>query len=302
VRHLPVEVAAPAAGAAESAFVAPLFLNKSESHVRVEVHARGKSVAQARERVADEKLTVSCEKPLTQQRLHILVIGPQVAESGRATLAREVIGAVGGEFPADRPGFDRGPFKHKAFTQATLYRPLVYNVGRANIVGLLQDVEAEVRRAAGPAGARDRWQNDVVLLYYQGCDLVGKDRQRRLHTTRSLQYAAAAAEPHTVRIEELPQRPGVPLTLLNVVSADQAAFASDPLAASTLLLRYAWTEPAGADGFLAMLRTAVAQKPTLGGVVDLLHGEVVKLADKAGPPLDTLPNDVRDREFSVARP
>ena len=296
VRHLPVELAAPPAGSREAAFVAPLFLNAADTQVRVEVHARGQAGPLPQQKVADVAAAVHSPKPIREQRLHVLVIAPQVREDGRTGLARQVMAAVGGEFPADRPVLHRMPFKHKAFARATLYAPLVQNVSKPGIHGLLEDVEDEIRKSAAEPGPRG-WVNDVVLVYYQGRDMPGKDGLLRLHTTRSSSpaYAAGGGEQFAVRMDELPPTPGVRLSLLNVIDPGGAPRpAADPLAAVPLLLRYVWKDQGAAGGFLPLVREGVAQQPTVGGVADWIC-EKVKDNDRSGPATITLTPAVRER-------
>ena len=85
--------------------------------------------------------------------------------------------------PADRPGFDRGSFLHPAFARAVLYRPLVSDVERSDLLGLLKDVEREIDQTTVLKG--DEWVNDVVLVYYQGWDLMGGDGVQRCTRARA---------------------------------------------------------------------------------------------------------------------
>jgi WD40 repeat protein len=296
VRHLPVELAAPAGGSREARFVAPLFLNAADTQVRAEVRNRGRADGLAQQKVADAAVVVRSTKPITQQRLHVLVIAPLVSDTERAALAREVIAAVGGELPADQPIFHRMPFKHKAFVRTTLYSPLVHNVSKPGVVGLLQDVEDEIRKLADGAGAKG-WVNDVVLVYYQGRDQVGKDGLVRLHTTQSITYLGQAGARFALRMDELPATPGVRLQLLNVTEPEGQAQAADPLSTVPLLLRYAWKDREAAGDLLPLFREASARKPTVGEVVDWVSGQVEKKADRAFRPTITLPAAVRDRRL-----
>jgi hypothetical protein len=228
--------------------------------------------------------------------LHVLVIAPLVSEDGRAALARDVISAVGGDLPADRPVFHRMPFKHKAFVRATLYSPLVHNVSKPGVVGLLQDVEDEIRRPSeGPEPKG--WVNDVVLVYYQGRDQVGKDGLIRLHTTRSINYPGQGGAQFAVRVDELPPTPGVRLQLLNVTEPDGQPQPADPLSTVPLLLRYAWKDRESIGDLLPLFRQASAQKPTVGGVVDWVGSQMEKKIDRAYQPTITLPAVVRDRRL-----
>ena len=296
VRHLPVELAAPAGGSREARFVAPLFLNAADTQVRVEVRGRGRADGLAQQKVADAAVAVRTGNPIKQQRLHVVVIAPLVSDTDRAALAREVIAAVGGDLPADKPIFHRMAFTHKAFARTTLYSPLVHNVSRPGVVGLLQDVEDEIRKAADAAGPKG-WVNDVVLVYYQGRDQVGQDGLVRLHTTQSITYLGQAGARFALRMDELPATPGVRLQLLNVTEPEGQAQAADPLSTIPLLLRYAWKDREAVGDLLPLFREASAKKPTVGEVVDWVGGQVEKKADRAFRPTITLPAAVRERRL-----
>jgi hypothetical protein len=297
VRHLPVELAKPAADSREARFVAPLFLNADDTQVRVEVRGRGRIDGVAQQKMADVAAAVHADRPIRQQRLHVLVIAPLVPEDERAALAREVISAIGGDLPAGRPVFHRMPFKHKAFVRATLYSPLVHNVSKPDVVGLLQDVEDEIRLPADDPGPKG-WVNDVVLVYYQGRDQVGKDGLLRLHTTRSVTYLDRGGERFAVRMDELPPTPGVRLQLLNIMDPDGRPQPAEHLSTVPLLLRYSWKDQASVGELLPLFReAATAQKPTVGGVVDWVGKQMEKKTDRSYQPTITLPSVVRDRRL-----
>ncbi len=164
------------------------------------------------------------------------------------------------------------------------------------MVGLLQDVEDEIRKAADGAAPKG-WVNDVVLVYYQGRDQVGKDGLVRLHTTQSITYLGQAGAQFALRMDELPPTPGVRLQLLNVTEPEGQAQAADPLSAVPLLLRYAWKDREAVGDLLPLFREASAKKPTVGEVVDWVGGQMEKKTDRAFRPTITLPAVVRDRRL-----
>jgi hypothetical protein len=301
VTHLPVPFARRVGSAKERAFVAPVFLNAPTTAVKVEVRTRSRPDALPQQGAVAVKFEVGCKNPLIRQRLHVLVIGVDTPDRDRPRMARDVVKAVRGTIPANRPGFDGGEFQHPAFSRAVLYPPLVYDVDRSDIVGLLRKVEREIRQTVARDG--EAWVNDVVLVYYQGRDLRGKDNVRRLHTTRSLVYAAGAADRFAVRVDELPPTPGVRLVVLNVVNPDKEQTAQlDGVLIDPLLLRYPWKNPAGTTLFLTTLEGAVSQQSTVGGVLDRVR-ELVGQGDAATePPTDQVPLVVRNRRFGAIAP
>jgi hypothetical protein len=191
-----------------------------------------------------------------------------------------------------------------------LYRPLVSAVDRPLILGRLHEVEVRVRGLAaepGPAGV----VNDVVLVYYQGRDLVGRDGARRVHTTLSLTRLGRGADPAevekaAVRLDDLPPTPGVRLIVLNVVAAD--ATAPPPrVTTGPLHLRYAWQDRQSLPELLDLYRVAIGTNATVGTVVDAVRGAVERPEERRrrGPPTDNLTPVVRGRPIGVgtaARP
>ncbi len=296
VRHLPVELADPGNDATEAGFVAPVFLNAADVKIRVEVNRLGASVA--RQKVANDERMVKTNQPLSQQRLHVLVVAPQTPADARVELAKVVISAVGGVYPPNDPAGDRGQFKHKAFAGgATLYRPLVQDVSRAHLIGLLNDLESQIRQSAGAPGPRG-WVNDLVVIYYRGSDLYGRDGRLRLHTTQSLAMSSpAAAERFTICLDDLPPTPGVRLTVLNIVNPNGAG-TGDPVRAGPLLLRYVWQDAKGADALPEFYRIAVNQMPKVGEVVDWVN-DMVKKTASTDSPIGVIPGEVRQRPIGV---
>jgi hypothetical protein len=300
VAHLPVSCAPRAGAAMERAFKAPVFLNAVETAVRVEVRTRGRSAGLPQQGLAAAQFPVGCKDPLAKQRLHVLVIGVETPESGRLPLVREVIGAVGGAIPTGRPGFDRGEFTHRAFVRAVLYRPLVHDVTRGTIIGLLREVEREVQQTAAREGAG--WVNDVVLVYYRGRDTVGADRQRRLHTTRSLVYEAPEADRFAIRLDDLPPTPGVRLVVLNVLDPGAPLPAVDTLTDNPPLLRYALPNVVAMTQLLTLFEQAVAEKPTVGGVIERVHDLLGKKIPVVAEPIEQVPPVVRQRRIGTGPP
>ena len=302
VVHLPERCAARAGGAKERAFKAPVYLNAPDTGVRIEVRTASRPAGLPQDGAVAE-VAFACRNPLATQRLHVLVIGvapPGVAtrDADRQGLVRQVVAAVGGSVSANQPGFVGGEFKHPAFAGSVLYRPRIGSVDRTDIIGLMREVEREVRRAGVREGSG--WVNDVVLVYYQGRDVIGADGRRRLHTTVSLSPAAGTVERSAVLVESLPATPGVRVVLLNVYNPDSPRPA-DALAAEPPLLIYPWRDPAAMTQLFGLFQRAVAERATFGGVIDRVRDEV-RSNPAAALPTERLPQPVRDRRIGLGPP
>jgi hypothetical protein len=300
VVHFPAELR-PAEGAKkERSFTAPLFLNAAQTRVTVEVRVWGRPPV-AQQGVGPAGFDLACRGPLAEQRLHVVVIAPDVSDGEEeAKLVRQVVGAVGGELPKGPSPFRSGEFAHRSFTRAVLYRPLVYHTGPSDVAGKLRQVETEIKQSMARPGKG--WVNDVVLVYFQGRDRVGKDGVRRLATSQTRQYEEGAGEHTELRVDALERTPGVRLIVLNVAGPGAAQASADPLTADPLQLRYPWKNPAATGELLPLYGEAVGQEQSLGGVVDRVRDAVRKNTARADDPIDALPPEVRDRPFGPVRP
>ena len=144
VGHLPARLDPPAGRAAERSFRVPVFLNAADTKVRVELRADGRDGPLPQQAVGGTEFRVRCKAPITQQRLHVLVVGVDVPPADRFALTQRVVASLGGTVPADRAGrFDRGEFQVGAFDRAVLYPPLV---------GEVDDGERDLGAGRGRAG------------------------------------------------------------------------------------------------------------------------------------------------------
>ena len=299
VAHLPVPCGPRAGAENKRPFTAPVFLNATETSVKLDVRTQANSAGLPQQGLAALELACKCDQPLTTQRLHVLVIGVETPEGERLALVRRVVAAVGGRIPDRAVAFDRGEFPHRAFTRAVLYEPLVRDVAPGDVVGLFREVDREVRQTAAREGTG--WVNDVVLVYYEGRDTVGADHRRRLHTHRSLAYATAAGEKHTIRLEDLPATPGVRLIVLSVVEPKPSARQADAIANNPPHLRYVLPNAAAREQLLALFSRAVDLRSKVGGVIDWVGGELDK-QPAGGKPTDEVPGVVRQRVIGTGAP
>lgn len=265
----PVPLDPPTADGRERNFHVPLFLIAHDCTVRIEFRSPSRASAVAIQKVGSPTIRVSTKNPLSQQRLHVVAIGVDIEAKDRALYARQVVSALSGQVPNER--FDRGEFTHGAFEQAVMYPPVVGDVDDGKIAWVLDEVGREIKRNAvsKPGG----WLNDVILLYYQGRDWTGPDGRQWLHTSRSLRYPPETATRFAVRVDSLPQTPGVRLLVLNVVSPD-ARPNRDSITERASQMRFAWLDPSGLSKVPKALQTATAENRTLGAVVNALEREM----------------------------
>lgn len=288
VGHLPVRVEEAAAGKKERTFVAPVFLNAKQTNLRVGLQSGGPREAVAQQGYRQAELQIDCKKPLDKQRLHVLVICPEMPQRDRADLARRLVASVGGKVIGDQPGFDRGEFQHPAFARATLYRPLVHDVDQSDIVGLLKEVEREMRQTTGRKG--DEWLNDFVWVYYEG--RARKDDRRMLHTTRSLVYEGDAATGFMVRVDELLTAAGSEFATVNV-AGPVAGQGGVPFAGAVPAVYFGWQKAADRGLLPGLLELAVGQNQRLGDVFEKLA--TLTTTGLAGPPLGEPPAEEKPR-------
>src|SRR5262249_32843105 len=106
---------------------------------------------------------VPCQAPIRSQRLHVLVLNP-LARDAKA-LENEVLKAV-------RFSPDGKPLDGAAFSQVSVQRPLIGSrVEELYIAPRLLALKADIRNRS----RTDRPMNEVVLIYYQGGEAIGKD-------------------------------------------------------------------------------------------------------------------------------
>jgi len=294
VDHLPAPLGPPEQGVRR--FRAPLFLNGPDNVVRLSVRAGGRdrAVPQA---AGARAVRVACAAPLVRQRLHVVVIGVDVPDDGRAGFVRRVVAALGG---TAKERFEEGPFTAPGFDRAILYPAVIGEVESGDVKWILEDVAGRIRTLAA-ATPPDDWVNDVILVYYQGRDWVDdRDGRRWLHTSRSLRYPADIWREYAVAVDRLPASAGVRLLLMSVVDpGDRGAAARDP---GVPVLRYAWADPAAPGRLLPLLGQALADRARLGDVVADLGRRFRGDPAAAGDPVERLAEEVRNRPFGRGRP
>lgn len=301
IAHTGVPVMMPATGARIRKFAGRVYLPAKQNLVRVELRSGIEHGAKPQRGSEPFSFVVECNKPLQEQRLHVLVIAVDnnIPDSAGPRLAKTVVEALRGKLDDENAKFDSGvmSFTHPRFSRAMIYPPRVGGaVDESLITGLLQDVERQI--AAIRKLPNQDWINDVILVYYQGEMVVGSDGRERLHTSRSLSFNPARPEVRAreaVALDALYRTPGFRLPLLNVVDYKQAPLS--PFDAELYLLRYTWKNPKDRDLLLPIIEKIVANHITVGDVINGITAEVTSTNKEqlARTPTDTIPESVRPR-------
>ncbi len=298
VAHLPVRVDMPRGTQQERPFVVPAFVNAANSRLRFELRSGNRASPLPRQGYAQAEIAVKCQQPLQKQRFHVVVIAPEITRQGKDAVVRSVLEGVGGSAPKGAINFDRGAFEQSSFTRSVLYRPLVNDVEHTDVLGLLKEIEREILLTTQRKG--EEWVNDVVLIYYQGRDLVGKDDALLLHTSSSVSRGGVAKE-YMIRLDDLPPLPGVRFALVNVVDPDGQEL-KPTLANGVPFLRYPWKAAADTARLPRLFKSAVLQKRELGEITALVQSELKKLESLITATTDRLPLEERSRIVGLARP
>jgi WD40 repeat protein len=296
VAHPGVRVPLANAGDRKRAFDATVYVNDEHTTVRVELRSGSMDRPLPQQGSEALEFTVNSKNPLKpkEQRLHVLVIGVNVPQAREALLARQVIEALHGKHDGDLSFTNRVvDFEQPEFTRAMIYKPLLgYGVTRPKINELLRQVEQRISQSTRQEG--QEWVNDIVVVYYEGSDLVGSDGLIRLHTSKTL-GDPASAEAHAVILRELEPTSGLRLPLLNVENPRIPRPAMSPFEESLPLLRYAWNNAADREKLLPILEQSVATRRTVGKVVEQVRNEVLKTNLHAEEPTEFVPDQLQSR-------
>jgi hypothetical protein len=291
-RQLPVQLERRGQGdeANVRRFAAPLLLSRAkDNRVEVELFDHGGRDLLKQQQSAFRGLSLDCVQPVKRQRLHVLIVGVDVADA--AALKRRVLRALGAK--AVPPGL-QGGFEAPAFEQATLYHVLAGEVHEGQVA--LQLVE--VRRQIQALQRRSGWANDLVLVYYQG-DAPVRDAhgQTWLLTSRNRAYPKAALEGSAIPVNAL-TTPGVRFLLLNVAQpkAGPDALRGWDADLHVGMARYVCLREADLRSaeprLLSGLEEAVRRKHLLGEMLDQLAKLLPQDEIRTEPPF--LPHGVGD--------
>ncbi|MCS6853002.1 MAG: hypothetical protein NZ700_17740 [Gemmataceae bacterium] len=134
----------------ERAFQAEILLNRLTSNlVEVELPELAQDTGNRR------RCTLDCLKPVTGQRLHLLIVA--IGEADEEKLTDQVLRAM-------QAGRDaKGRLRTPVFDEVVLYGPLVGYVTRGQVGLQIHKMKQALDRRAAAGSA-----NDVILLYFQG--------------------------------------------------------------------------------------------------------------------------------------
>jgi WD40 repeat protein len=143
--------------------------------------------------------TVDCSAPVTEQRLHVLVLS---ARSGRDVARRQILTAFNyrpaAEGAADRPSSRRN------------------RIDSDHLRGELFAIEREMRRDQQKDKDRGTASNHVLLIYYEGMETISKEG----HFFGARDLLSGRADPSGIRCEklvrDLSNMPGAHILLLDV--------------------------------------------------------------------------------------
>jgi hypothetical protein len=303
--HLPVRVSKPAhPGVRERKFVGRVYLNvldpdpavRGLTQVRIQLRSGGRPMAVPQEALSQARFSVVSSAPLRKQRLHLLVVGVAVPPEQQSALIANVIGAIGGAVPRPGANFLSGRFERKGFEFAALYSQLGYT-SKSAINGLLNRVRLDIEDRVKRPG--EEWVNDVIVVYYQGKDWVDDQGRWFLHSALTASGAAGKnPADYAIRLDALPEVPGIPVAVVNVAGRD---IAGDNLLVTLPYLRTAWSDPAESVHLLQGLAGAIRSERTFNGVVSVVGAELSKSPQK---PVSWLmvPREMRDRYVGVPKP
>ncbi len=293
VRQFPVALGPRGTGEEANArpFHVPLVLIGPENRVAVDVPSVSQQEQSRRE------FTLRCLAPVRKQRLHLLIVGVDVRDGER--LARRFLDALAVD-ERYRPAGLQGEFvKNPPFEQCVLYRVLTGEVERGKVEAQLVEINKEITRLKNRTG----WLNDLVLIYYQGQDLVDNRQRHWLKTSRNLQFPNVPPEEFAIPVDELPRVPGAELLLVNATGPAQSLLArgekDDP---GLGFIRYLCTDSAEASRsdplLLRLLQEAMQKKSTLGEVKSYVNDLLNLQKGKFGAPVAIVDPDLERRRLN----
>ena len=285
VAHVPVPVKPAAGGDRVRTFAGRVHLNtldpdpkaKGVTRVRADLRSGSRVVPVPQEGLKQAGFTVTSSDPHRRQRLHVLLVGVDVPTAHRKELVRRVVKAVGGELPADGPNFTEGRFPRAGFEFAYLYSPRLGYTKAGDLTALLSAARIDIERRAKRAD--EDWVNDVIVVYYLGEDWMDAETgQWLLHSATTLSGAAGKRPAdHAIRLDNLPQIPGMPVAVFDVAGG---AKPGDDLRLDLAYLRCARANALAPSQLPEKLASALAVKVTLGGIAEYVGKEALNTATK----------------------
>jgi WD40 repeat protein len=270
-------------------FEVPVSLSKQKNRLVLElIDPKGAVVAQT----ADSRRVfhITSKLPPKPQRLHLLIVGVEITDE--VLLKNRVLETLGAK---TKPPSVPGVFTTNAFEHCVLHYVLTKDVDESSVLGQVDEINKEILRLKNVSG----WQNDVVLIYYQGRDYTDKQGRRWLLTRRNLLLPDEPIENHAIAVHNLPMVQGVPLLLLNVSGKADTEGTGIGADSSVGMIRYAWLDRKDAKtvdaDLLPLMGEALQKKSRLGDAAAYLKETLLR-----GKPVNAearLTDDQRGREM-----
>jgi hypothetical protein len=249
----------------ERLFTASIVLNKAEAN-QIELNLPRLST----EADCPLSYSIACRQPVLDRRLHLAIIGVGVAPDQTPRLEQRALEA----FQASRAEGKKSQFETPAFRRGWIYGPITgERVNRYRIQGLLDQIKRSVNNLS-----RSDPMNDVIVIYYEGGEIVYEEEQFFLTTKEAT--AISDLNPDVVKLSSVGSQllseffssmGGAHLMFLDVVRGRQDATqpAVLPNDRRTALLRFAWLRdvdtPEEASLILAV-RDVLGQQPADGSI------------------------------------
>jgi hypothetical protein len=273
-------------------FRVPLVLIGEENLIRIEIPNVGQ------QRSSHREFKVACSNPIRRQRLHLLIVGVRVRDAEK--LKKRVLNSLSVD-PKDQPAQLQGEFvKNPPFERCILYRVLAGEVSRGDVDAQLERINDEIKRSQQ---GREPL-NDVVLIYYQGEDVVVPGtKERWLKTSQNFKHVHTPVQEEGISCQALLREAGAQLLMVNVAGAYDPRLAGPDWGGDTAMgfMRYAYPDATGASDpnppLLGMLSEATRRRSRLGEVVDYVNGVFVRQLTTLRP-LTILDDDQKSRRIS----
>jgi hypothetical protein len=201
-----VELDRPEPGERQRHFKVALVLNREDNHVELRF-PQGVKLAEGQD---PRRCTLSCRKPVPEQRLHLLIVAPEVrGDDELAALRDKLLEALGA---TDRAGTR---FRTRAFARPSTYYAIpCWEETAPSVFAYLRAIRNAITRpSAGDF-------SDVVLVYFKGRTVVKGDKTYLLWTHG--ETGAAEIDPDQIR-RALSDIRGAKLLLLDVAGAPGSA-------------------------------------------------------------------------------
>ena len=218
----------PAGPRLEREFAAPILLCKrGDNLVEIELPSLQHDVGEVM------SFRIKCTKPVTDYRLHLLVIGV-----GKDTNGNDLLDQALKTLEGRRVAGTDILFKTPVFADGWIYGPLAGEiVSKRTVFTQLNKIEDNIYIQNRRRGTR---AHDVVIVYYSGGELVPKEHQFLLTTNPGQDPI-----PSSMLTSFVDTTPGAHLLLLDVSRNCNAHCRTRtwPAKSHAALMRYAWLKP-----------------------------------------------------------